>query len=104
VGVASPTGSQVRRLVADVLAGAQGLSESWSAPFVERCPPCRARVWAADAARARTVKLANPLSDEAPLMRISVLSTMVDALVRNVARGSQGRRPLRDRLGRGARR
>jgi phenylalanyl-tRNA synthetase beta chain len=42
-----------------------------------------------EAARARTVKLANPLSDEAPLMRISILSTLVDALRRNVARGAK---------------
>ena len=80
-------GQQVRRLVADVLAGA-GLTEIWSAPFVGDARHT-ALGWAADEARARTVPLANPLSDEAPLMRISVLSTMVDALVRNVARGAK---------------
>ena len=80
-------GQQVRRLVADVLAGA-GLTEIWSAPFVGAARHT-ALGWAADEARARTVALANPLSDEAPLMRISVLSTMVDALVRNVARGAR---------------
>ena len=76
---------QVRRLVTDVLAS-QGFCEIWSAPFVsdERH---EALGWPADAARARTVRLANPLSEEQPLMRISVLSTMVDALRRNVARG-----------------
>ncbi len=80
-------GQRVRRIIADVLA-AQGLSEVWSAPFVsdERhaalgCP--------VEAARARTVTIANPLSDEAPLMRISILSTLVDALRRNVARGAK---------------
>lgn len=80
-------GQRARRLVADVLA-AQGLTEIWSAPFVgdERHT---ALGWPADAARERTVRIANPLSEEAPLMRISVLSTMVDALVRNVARGSR---------------
>ncbi|MBB2891241.1 phenylalanine--tRNA ligase subunit beta [Flexivirga oryzae] len=76
---------QVRRLVTDVLA-AEGFCEIWSAPFVsdERH---EAMGWPADAARARTVRIANPLSEEQPLMRISVLSTMVDALKRNVARG-----------------
>jgi len=33
------------------------------------------------------VRIANPLSDEAPLMRTSVLSTLVEALRRNVSRG-----------------
>ncbi|RNI17784.1 phenylalanine--tRNA ligase subunit beta [Flexivirga caeni] len=80
-------GQQVRRLVANVLA-AQGFSEIWSAPFVsdERH---EAMGWAADAARARTVRIANPLSEEQPLMRISLLSTMVDSLKRNIARGSK---------------
>ena len=76
---------QVRRLVTGVLAS-QGFSEIWSAPFVsdERH---EALGWPAEAARARTVRIANPLSEEQPLMRISVLSTMVDALKRNTARG-----------------
>lgn len=76
-----------RRIVAEVLAG-QGLSEIWSAPFVGDARHT-ALGWDADQARAMTVRLANPLSDEQPLMRISVLSTMVDALVRNIARGSR---------------
>lgn len=80
-------GQRVRRLIANVLA-AQGLTEIWSAPFVgdERHT---ALGWSAAEARARTVAIANPLSDEAPLMRINLLSTMVDALVRNIARGSR---------------
>lgn len=78
---------QARRTVANVLA-AQGFSEVWSAPFTsdERH---EALGYPADAARARTVRIANPLSEEQPLMRISVLSTMVDALKRNVARGTK---------------
>jgi phenylalanyl-tRNA synthetase beta chain len=35
------------------------------------------------------VRLANPLSDEAPLMRTSVLDTLLDTLRRNVARGTR---------------
>ncbi len=78
---------RVRRLVADVLAG-QGLSEIWSAPFVgaDRYAALGLDV---DAEVARTVRLANPLSDEQPLMRTRLLATMVDALRRNVARGAR---------------
>ena len=78
---------RVRRLVADVLAG-QGLAEIWSAPFVgaERYAALGLDV---DAEVARTVRLANPLSDEQPLMRTRLLATMVDALRRNVARGTR---------------
>ena len=78
---------RARRIVAEVLAG-QGLTEVWSAPFVGDDRHV-ALGWTAEDARARTVRLVNPLSDEQPLMRISVISTMVDALVRNVARGSK---------------
>ena len=35
------------------------------------------------------MRLANPLSDEAPLLRTSVLDTVLDTLRRNVARGSR---------------
>ena len=42
-----------------------------------------------DDARRRTVAVANPLSDEAPLMRTSVLDTLLDTLRRNVARGAR---------------
>ena len=87
-GGAGLTHSQrVRRLVADVLAG-QGLSEVWSAPFVgaDRYAALGLDV---DAEVARTVRLANPLSDEQPLMRTRLLATMVDALRRNVARGTR---------------
>ncbi|NLX00451.1 MAG: phenylalanine--tRNA ligase subunit beta [Actinomycetales bacterium] len=76
-----------RRIAAEILAG-QGLSEVWSAPFVGDARH-QAFGWDVDEARARTVRLLNPLSDEQPLMRISLLSTMVDALLRNVARGTK---------------
>lgn len=80
-------GQRVRRTVADVLAG-QGLSEVWSAPFVgaDRYAALGLDV---DAEVARSVRLANPLSDEQPLMRTRLLATMVDALRRNVARGTR---------------
>ena len=78
---------RVRRLVADLLAH-QGLSEVWSAPFVgaDRYAALGLDV---EAELARTVRLANPLSDEQPLMRTRLVATMVDALRRNVARGAR---------------
>ena len=78
---------RVRRTVADVLA-AQGLSEVWEAPFVG---PDRLADLGLDVAAetARTVRIANPLSDEAPLMRTSLVSTMVETLRRNVSRGAK---------------
>ncbi len=78
---------RVRRTVADLLA-AQGLFEIWGAPFVgeQRFADLGLDP---DAERARTVRIANPLSDEQPLMRTSLLSTMVDALRRNVSRGAK---------------
>ncbi len=85
VGAGLTHGQQVRRLVADLLA-AQGFSEVWNAPFVGD-DRHTALGYAAPAARARTVALLNPLSDEAPLMRISILSSLVDSLRRNVSRG-----------------
>ncbi|WP_377643050.1 phenylalanine--tRNA ligase subunit beta [Oryzobacter terrae] len=78
---------RVRRTVATTLAG-QGLSEIWSAPFVG-ADRYEALGLDPDAEVARSVRLANPLSDEAPLMRTRLLATMVDALRRNVARGTR---------------
>lgn len=80
-------GQRVRRLVADLLAG-QGLSEVWSTPFVG-ADRYTALGLDTDAEVARTVRLANPLSDEQPLMRTRLLATMVDAVRRNVARGAK---------------
>ena len=78
-------GQQVRRLVANVLA-ARGFDEVWSAPFVGD-DVHEAFGWDPEQARARTVALVNPLSDEQPLFRISLLTTMVEVLRRNVSRG-----------------
>ena len=78
---------RVRRLVATVLAG-EGLHEMWSAPFVGDARHA-ALGWDVAQTRARTVALANPLSEEQPLIRTSVLATMVDAVARNVSRGSK---------------
>ncbi|PRY63795.1 phenylalanyl-tRNA synthetase beta subunit [Knoellia remsis] len=78
---------RVRRVVANTLAG-QGLSEVWSAPFVaeERYAALGLDV---PAELARSVRLANPLSDEQPLMRTRLLATLVDSVRRNVSRGAR---------------
>ncbi|WP_299447714.1 phenylalanine--tRNA ligase subunit beta [uncultured Phycicoccus sp.] len=78
---------RVRRVVADLLA-AQGLAEVWSDPFVgaDRFADLGLDV---DAETARTVRIANPLSDEEPFMRTSLVATLVEALRRNVSRGAK---------------
>ncbi|WP_053080129.1 phenylalanine--tRNA ligase subunit beta, partial [Nostocoides japonicum] len=76
-----------RRLVANTLAG-QGLCEVQTFPFVSEQLYARLG-YADDDARRRTVRVTNPLSDEAPLLRTSVLDTLLDALRRNVARGTR---------------
>ena len=81
-------GQRIRRVVATTLAH-QGLVEVLSYPFVAPValrPARRCRPTTSVAPRSRLV---NPLSDEAPLMRTSVLDTLLDTLRRNVARGSR---------------
>lgn len=76
---------RVRRLVAATLAE-QGLVEVLSYPFVS--PDLfDALGYAQDDPRRHTVRIANPLQEDAPLMRTSVLDTLLDTLRRNVARG-----------------
>ncbi|NYF99504.1 phenylalanine--tRNA ligase subunit beta [Janibacter cremeus] len=78
-------GQRSRRVVARSLAGS-GLIEVLSYPFTgtDRHDELG---HAADDPRRETVRLANPLQDEAPLMRTSILDTLVDTLRRNVSRG-----------------
>ena len=78
-------GQRIRRVVATTLAH-QGLTEVLSYPFVSRSLFDRLGL-AADDERRHVVSLVNPLSDEAPVMRTSVLDTLLDTLRRNVARG-----------------
>lgn len=83
-------GQRVRRVVATTLAH-QGLTEVLSYPFV--APGLHDQLgYAADDPRRRAVALSNPLSEEAPLMRTSVLDTLLDTLRRNVARGTRDAR------------
>lgn len=76
---------RLRRLVGNALAG-QGLVEVLTYPFVG--PARFAELGIGDDDPRRTaVRLANPLSDEAPLMRTELLQTLPEALRRNVSRG-----------------
>ncbi len=78
-------GQRVRRVVADALVG-RGFVEVLTYPFVaERLADDLGL--APDDDRRNATRIANPLSDEAPLMRTSVLATLLDALRRNVSRG-----------------
>jgi phenylalanyl-tRNA synthetase beta chain len=80
-------GQRVRRVIATTLAH-QGLVEVLSYPFV--APEVFDRLgYAADDERRRSVRLSNPLSEAAPVMRTSVLDTLLDTLRRNVARGAR---------------
>jgi phenylalanyl-tRNA synthetase beta chain len=78
-------GQKTRRLVANVLAGG-GYTEVLSYPFVSDGLADQLML-RADDDRRNAVRLANPLSDERPLLRTTVLSSLVDTLRRNVSRG-----------------
>ncbi|GAA3616775.1 phenylalanine--tRNA ligase subunit beta [Marihabitans asiaticum] len=78
---------RVRRRLADLLAD-QGLSEVWSAPFVGDAQH-EALGLDAGAERERTVAVLNPLSDEQPLLRTRLLTTLIDSARRNVSRGAK---------------
>ncbi|MEP6629711.1 MAG: phenylalanine--tRNA ligase subunit beta [Lapillicoccus sp.] len=78
-------GQRVRRIVANALV-ARGFVEVLTYPFVSTGLADTFGL-PSDDERRRAVRVVNPLSDEAPLMRTSVLATLVDALRRNVSRG-----------------
>jgi phenylalanyl-tRNA synthetase beta chain len=80
-------GQRIRRVIATTLAH-QGLVEVLSYPFVAPSLFDRLGLEAGDERR-HAVALTNPLSDEATVMRTSVLDTLLDTLRRNVARGSK---------------
>ncbi|MFI7589379.1 phenylalanine--tRNA ligase subunit beta [Spongisporangium articulatum] len=78
-------GQRVRRTVARALAD-HGLVEVLSYPFVSGATHDALGLPAGDPRRA-AIRLANPLSDELPLMRTELLSTLLETLRRNVSRG-----------------
>ncbi|MFZ0324272.1 MAG: phenylalanine--tRNA ligase subunit beta [Actinomycetes bacterium] len=76
---------RMRRRVGQALAGA-GCTEVLNYPFVS--PAVHdAFGLPADDARRRALRLANPLSEEEPELRTSLLPGLLDALRRNVSRG-----------------
>ena len=75
------------RLASTALAGL-GLTEVWSYPFVGPEVFDRLGYDGADPRR-YAVRLANPLSDEAPLLRTSLLDTLLGTLLLNVRRGAR---------------
>jgi phenylalanyl-tRNA synthetase beta chain len=76
---------QVRRSVARALA-ADGLTQVLTYPFVGASIHDDFGLPADDPRRV-ALRLANPLSDEQPYLRTSLLSTLVEAVRRNVGRG-----------------
>ncbi|NLG20476.1 MAG: phenylalanine--tRNA ligase subunit beta [Actinomycetales bacterium] len=78
---------RVRRTVAAALAG-QGLDEVLTYPFVSDARFDDLGL-AAEDPRRHALRVANPLSDEAPLMRTELLQTLPDTLRRNLGRGAK---------------
>ncbi|WP_337059706.1 phenylalanine--tRNA ligase subunit beta [Kineococcus sp. G2] len=76
---------RARRSAARALAD-DGFVEVLSYPFVAAAVHDAQRL-PADDARRRALRLANPLSEQQPLMRTSVLDSLVDVVRRNVSRG-----------------
>lgn len=83
-GTGLTTAQRARRLVAQGLAQA-GLTQVESYPFVSDSFD-RQGLKESDLRR-RAVKLRNPLADDAPFLRTSVLDTLLDVAARNCARG-----------------
>jgi phenylalanyl-tRNA synthetase beta chain len=87
VGRGLTRSQHLRRSAARALAGA-GLVEVLSYPFV--APERHDELgYPADDDRRRALRLANPLSAEQPLLRTSVLATLVDVARRNLSRGAR---------------
>jgi phenylalanyl-tRNA synthetase beta chain len=77
---------RVRRRIGIALAEA-GYVEAPSYPFVDEAD-LDSLLLPADDARRHAMRLANPLSDEAPLLRTTLLPGLLHALRRNIGRGS----------------
>lgn len=85
VGLGLTTAQRRRRALATALADT-GWVETLSYPFVGTAQ-LDALALPADDERRRMIRLANPLSEEQPSMRSSLLVTLLDTARRNVARG-----------------
>ncbi|GII04519.1 phenylalanine--tRNA ligase subunit beta [Planobispora takensis] len=84
-GAGLTEGQRLRRRVGRALAGA-GYVEVLAYPFVGERDFDNLQLPAGDARR-RAVRLANPLSEDEPLMRTTLLPGLLKTLVRNVGRG-----------------
>lgn len=83
--IGNPAPLRTRREVSDTLAEA-GLTEVMTYPFLGSEHDLMGLP--ADDPRRDTVKLANPLADDAPALRSSLLDTLLDTASRNVSRGN----------------
>jgi phenylalanyl-tRNA synthetase beta chain len=79
---------RLRRQVQDVLAG-MGVTEVQTYPFLSQAALDRLGL-PADDPRRRTLRLANPLSEEAPELRTTMLVGLAEVAGRNLARGEDG--------------
>ncbi|TGD37843.1 phenylalanine--tRNA ligase subunit beta [Brevibacterium aurantiacum] len=78
---------KTRRRISNLLA-ADGFTEVLSYPFTNDKRDDQLRL-EADDVRRKHVRLANPMSEDLPLMRTTLLSTLVDLVVRNQGRGAK---------------
>jgi phenylalanyl-tRNA synthetase beta chain len=74
-----------RRMIANALA-ARGLTEVQNFPFVSEAT-MKALNYSGD--RAATFRIANPMSDESPLLRTHLLPGLISAAQRNLSRGAR---------------
>jgi phenylalanyl-tRNA synthetase beta chain len=81
------TAQKTRRRISNLLA-ADGFTEVLSYPFTSSKRDDQLRL-EADDVRREHVRLANPMSEDLPLMRTNLLSTLVDLVVRNLGRGAK---------------
>lgn len=78
-------GQEVRRVVADALAQGGGV-EVLSYPFIGNSHD--RQLLAKDDPRRRAAVLRNPLADDAPMLRTSLLDSLLETATRNVSRGN----------------
>ncbi|WP_209323210.1 phenylalanine--tRNA ligase subunit beta [Brevibacterium renqingii] len=78
---------KTRRRISNLLA-ADGFTEVLSYPFTNDKRDDQLRL-ETDDVRRKHVRLANPMSEDLPLMRTNLLSTLVDLVVRNLGRGAK---------------
>ena len=86
-GGLTPT-QRLRRQAREVLAG-MGVTEVQTYPFLSQATLDRLGL-AADDPRRRTLRLANPISEEAPELRTTMLPGLAEVTGRNLARGEDG--------------